>query len=95
MIYLGTRKAEKSQSTGYRTKNGELVMKIGINHEFEIINKTKIANAWIPPQPRVKRIWEMPGPRPLPFFGTLLTSSALKSSDLMKVNEGKRSQSLQ
>lgn len=40
---------------------------------------------------QVKGIKDIPGPRPLPFFGTLLTSKALKSDNLMKVNEGKSS----
>ncbi|ODN06504.1 Ecdysone 20-monooxygenase [Orchesella cincta] len=41
---------------------------------------------------RIKEVWEIPGPRPLPFFGTLLTSPALKSSDLSTANEERQKQ---
>jgi hypothetical protein len=37
---------------------------------------------------KLKSVKQIPGPTPLPIFGTTMTSSALKMSDLFKANQG-------
>ncbi|XP_035703812.1 ecdysone 20-monooxygenase isoform X2 [Folsomia candida] len=40
-------------------------------------------------KPKLKSVKQIPGPAPLPIFGTTLTSPALKMTNLLKANEGR------